>query len=107
MAIKRIWHGWTTLENADAYQQLLHNEIFPGIEGKNIPGYQKIELFRMDQDEEVEFITIMTFNSLQNVIDFQGEDYKKCYVPDAAQRVLKRWDQESAHYETIETRNYI
>ena len=87
MATKRIWHGWTTLENADTYQQLLHDEIFPGIEAKNIPGYQKIELFRMDLDDEVEFVTIMTFDSLQNVIDFQGEDYKKCYVPDAAQRV--------------------
>ena len=106
MATKRIWHGWTTPENADTYQQLLHDEIFPGIEAKNIPGYQKIELFRMDLGDEVEFVTIMTFDSLQNVIDFQGEDYKKCYVPDAAQKVLKHWDQESSHYETIETRNY-
>ena len=48
----------------------------------------------------------MTFESLQHVIDFQGEDYQKAYVPDAAQKVLKRWDQESAHYEVIETRNY-
>ena len=107
MAIKRIWHGWTTLENADTYQRLLHDEILPGIEAKNISGYQKIELFRMDLNDEVEFVTIMTFDSIKNVIDFQGEDYKKCYVPDAAQCVLKRWDQESAHYETIETRNYI
>jgi len=106
MATKRIWHGWTTPENADTYQQLLHDEVFPGIEAKNIPGYQSIELFRMDLENEVEFITIMTFDSLQNVIDFQGEDYKKCYVPDAAQKVLKRWDQESAHYETIDTRRY-
>ena len=106
MATKRIWHGWTTLENADTYQKLLHDEVFPGIEAKNIPGYQSIELFRMDLESEVEFVTIMTFDSLQNVIDFQGEDYTKCYVPDAAQKVLKRWDQESAHYETIETRRY-
>jgi hypothetical protein len=106
MATKRIWHGWTTLENADTYQQLLHDEIFPGLEAKNISGYQKIELFRMDLDDEVEFVTIMTFDSIQNVIDFQGEDYKRCYVPDSAQSVLKSWDKESAHYETIETRNY-
>ena len=106
MATKRIWHGWTTQGNADAYQQLLHDEVFPGIEEKNIPGYQRIELFRRDLGEEVEFVTIMTFDSLQNVIDFQGEDYKKCYVPDAAQSILKRWDLESAHYDTIEERNY-
>jgi antibiotic biosynthesis monooxygenase (ABM) superfamily enzyme len=106
MATKRIWHGWTTPENADSYQQLLHDEVFPGIEAKQFPGYQRIELFRRDLGEEVEFVTIMTFDSLQNVIDFQGEDYQKAYVPDAAQKVLKRWDLESAHYEAIETRNY-
>lgn len=106
MAIKRIWHGWTTSENADIYQQLLHDNVFPGIEAKNIPGYQKIELLRRDVGNEVEFITIMTFESLQNVIDFQGEDYARCYVPEAAQRVLKRWDQVSEHYEAIECRQY-
>ena len=106
MAIKRVWHGWTTPENADKYQELLHREVFPGIEAKNIPGYRRIELLRMDSGDEVEFVTVMTFDSLQNVIDFQGEDYKRCYVPDAAQKVLKRWDQVSAHYELIETREY-
>ena len=106
MAIKRIWHGWTTLQNADVYQRLLHDEIFPGIEAKNIPGYLGIELLRLDLDDEVEFVTIMTFSALQNVIDFQGEDYRRCYVPEAAQRVLKRWDRTAMHYETIESRDY-
>ena len=106
MAIKRVWHDWTTPENAEKYQNLLHNEVFPGIEAKNITDYQSIELFRRDLDDEVEFVTIMTFDSLQNVIDFQGEDYTRCYVPDAAKQILKRWDQVSAHYEAIECRNY-
>ena len=51
MAVKRVWHGW---ENADTYQNLLHNEIFPGIEAKKIPGYKSIELLRRDLDDEVE-----------------------------------------------------
>lgn len=106
MGVKRIWHGWTSPENADEYQNLLHNEVFPGIEAKNISGYQSIELFRRDLDNEVEFITIMTFNSLQNVIDFQGNDYEKCYVPDSAKKLLVRWDNRSAHYVTIESRKY-
>ena len=106
MAIKRVWHGWTTPKNADKYQNLLHDEVFPGIEAKNIPGYQSIELFRKNIGDEVEFVTIMTFDSLQNVIDFQGEDYERCYVPDAAKLVLERWDQVSVHYELIECRKY-
>ena len=75
MAVKRIWHGWTTHRNADAYQDLLHHEVFPGIEAKDIEGYRSVELIRRDLDDEVEFVTIMTFDTLQNVIEFRGEDY--------------------------------
>jgi hypothetical protein len=106
MTIKRVWHGWTTKKNADRYQGILHKEVLPGIEAKKMPGYKKIEVLRIDLKDEVEFVTIMTFDSLQNVIDFQGGDYKKCYVPDVAKGVLKRWDLESIHYELVETRNY-
>ena len=104
--IKRIWHGWTTLENAEAYKMLLKTEIFKGIEEKNIPGYRSIELLVKEDGEEVEFITVMTFGSLQNVISFQGEEYQRCYVPDAAKKVLKRWDETSEHFEVEEYRQY-
>jgi antibiotic biosynthesis monooxygenase (ABM) superfamily enzyme len=106
MAIKRVWHGWTTPQNAPVYEQLLYDEVFPGIEAKNIPGYRSIELWRRDLGDEVEFSTVMTFDSLQNVIDFQGEDYERSYVPDVARKVLQRWDESSSHYETREIRSY-
>ena len=104
MSVKRIWHGWTTPENADQYQELLHKNIFPGIEAKEIEGYHCVELFRRDLEDEVEFVTIMTFDSLEDVIGLQGKDYEKCYVPEPAQKVLKRWDQVATHYEAIEKR---
>ncbi|MCP4670079.1 MAG: antibiotic biosynthesis monooxygenase [Desulfobacula sp.] len=106
MTIKRVWHGWTTNENADKYQSILQKEVIPGIEAKKIPGFKKFEILKIELKEEVEFVTMMTFESLQNVIAFQGENYKKCYVPDVAQKVLKRWDLEALHYELIETRTY-
>lgn len=106
MAIKRVWHGWTTTENADSYQSILQNEVIPGIEAKRIPGLRKFEILRFELDEEVEFVTIITFDSLQDVISFQGQDYQKAYVPEAAQKVLKRWDLETLHYELVETRTY-
>ena len=59
---------------------------------------------RRDSEDEIEFVTIMSFESLQSVIDFQGEDYTRCYVPAAAQQVLKCWDQRASHYEAIEHR---
>jgi len=106
VAIKRIWHGWTTLENADAYECIVQEQVFPGIEAKNIAGYRSIELLRRTAGDEVEFVTIMTFDNLQNVIDFQGENYEKCYVPDVAQAVLKRWDQTTLHFDAITFKKY-
>ncbi len=99
MSIRRIWHGWTTPENADAYERILRTRVIPGIEAKAIPGYRGIEVLRRARDAEVEFVTIMTFDSLKNVVDFQGEDYARAYVPDVARAVLQRWDAEAAHYE--------
>jgi antibiotic biosynthesis monooxygenase (ABM) superfamily enzyme len=104
--IIRVWHGWTTPENADVYENLLTTEIFPGIAAKNIPGYRGIELLRRNVGGEVEFITQMRFDSLQSVKDFQGEDYETAYVPDKARQVLSRFDARSQHYEIRETLRY-
>jgi hypothetical protein len=99
-----MWHGWTEPVNADAYQELLHREIFPGIEAKGIRGYRCVELFRREVDGEVEFMTLMTFDSLEDLIAFNGKDYAKSYVPDAARKLLKRWDKEASHFDAIEKR---
>jgi len=102
----RIWHGYTTPENADAYENLLKAEIFHGIESKSIPGFKGIELLRRPLEDEVEFITMMRFASLDDVKAFTGEDYEVAYVPDAARKVLKRFDARSQHYELRESRSY-
>ena len=73
------------------YENLLRTEIFPGIAAKNIPGYRSIELLRRPVGDEVEFITVMRFESLQSVKDFVGEDYETAYVPEKAQKVLSRF----------------
>ena len=104
--IKRIWHGYTTPENADAYERLLDASVFPGIEAKKIPGYRAIELLRRTVGDEVEFTTVMTFDSLDNVVAFQGQDYETAYVPDAARKILKRWDARSTHHEQRQVRQY-
>jgi heme-degrading monooxygenase HmoA len=105
MAIKRIWHGWTTPENAEAYRRVLLGEVIPGIEAKAIEGYRGIEVLRREHPTETEFVTIMTFDSLQSVIDFQGDDYERSYVPAMAQEVLSRWDARASHFEVLATGN--
>jgi hypothetical protein len=97
--ISRIWHGWTSLENADAYEALLQEEIFVGIQDRRIPGYHGIHLFRREIGHEVEFITLMWFESLDAVRIFAGEDYELAVVPPKARLLLKRFDPRSQHYE--------
>lgn len=104
--IKRIWHGYTTPDRADSYEALLKAEVIRGIEGKHIPGFRKIEVLRRPLGDEVEFITIMEFDSIDSVKAFVGEDYEACYVPDAARAILKRFDDRSQHYELRDSRSY-
>jgi len=105
--IQRVWRGWTTRENAGAYERLLREQIFPGIAAKGVSGYTGIRLLRRDLPSgEFEFMTIMTFDSLDAVRAFAGEDYERAYVPPAARQVLSRFDETSAHYEVVEQLTY-
>jgi len=100
--IGRIWHGYTIPENADIYENLLREEIFIGIRDRHIPGFHEIQLFRRQLEDEVEFITIMWFDSIESVAAFAGEDYEVAVVPPKARLVLKRFDARSQHYEIRE-----
>ncbi len=97
--ISRIWHGYTTPANADGYEALLKTEIFAGIGERSIPGYRGIQLFRRDLENEVEFITVMWFDSLGDVREFAGDDYEAAVVPPKAQALLAHYDDRSQHYE--------
>ncbi len=97
--ISRIWHGWTTPTNADAYEVLLKSEIFTGIQNRHISGYHGIHLLRRNIGDEVEFITIMWFDSINAVQAFAGQDYEKAVVPPKARALLSRLDERSQHYE--------
>lgn len=97
--IVRIWHGWTTTGNADKYEALLKEEIFVGIQQRHIRGFKSIQLLRREIGDEVEFVTIMSFDSLEAVREFAGEDYQAAVVPAKAREVLSHFDERSRHYE--------
>jgi heme-degrading monooxygenase HmoA len=97
--ISRIWRGWTAPQDADTYEDLLRAEIFPSIIARNIDGFRRIELFRANAGEECEFVTVMWFDTLDAVRNFAGADYESAVVPPKARAVLKRYDDQSQHYE--------
>jgi hypothetical protein len=78
---------------------MLKGEIFKSIEDRNISGYQRIQLFRHEGEKEVEFITIMYFDTLDSIREFAGDDYAQAVVPEEARRVLSRFDERVRIYE--------
>jgi heme-degrading monooxygenase HmoA len=99
--IMRIWRGWTTKADAATYEGLLRGEIFPGILARNLEGFLGIALVRREVGEEVEFVTLMRFASLDAVKAFAGEDHEVAVVPPKARAVLKRFDERSQHYHEV------
>ena len=96
--IARIWHGWTTPGNADAYETMLRAEILPGIH--RIGGYHGAYLLRND-GAEVEFVTITLWETIESIRAFAGEDYEAAVVPPEARELLQRFDERSRHYEVL------
>jgi len=97
--ILRIWRGWTTPANAAAYEAFLRDELFPRIYSQSIAGFDGISLSRLDGPEEIEFITIMRFDSIEAIKAFAGEQYEKAVILPKAHAVLSRFEDRARHYE--------
>ena len=102
--ICRLWRGWTTQCNAAAYERIVRGEVIPDIEARCIPGLRHIDLMRRDLGEEVEFQTLMWFDSLDSIKAFMGEDFSVSHVPMEARAVLNSFDDRAAHFEVIDRR---
>ena len=98
--IARIWHGFTAPENADKYESMLKPEVLPGI--SKVAGYKGTYLFRRENGAEVEFITLMLWDSLDALLAVAGEDYEVAIVPEERRKVLSRWDERSQHYQVVQ-----
>jgi heme-degrading monooxygenase HmoA len=100
--ISRIWHGWTTTENADKYESLLRAEVLPGIH--RVRGYNGAYLLRREAaNNEIEFLTITQFTDMVAVKAFAGNDYERAVIAPEAGKFLTHHDERSAHYETLLT----
>ena len=101
--ICRHWRGWTTREDAPAYQTLLTGTIMPDIFARGIDGlvrYQAMYRDMVGEDGalETEHVTLIWFRSVDAIKAFVGEDYEVANMPEAAQEILKRWDTRVLHY---------
>lgn len=95
--IGRLWKGWTTRENADAYERLLRETVFPRL--RTIDGYRGGYILRHDGDDEVEFAVVNLFESLDAVRAFAGPDYTVPVFEPEARQLLSKVEPIARHYE--------
>jgi len=98
--IWRLWRGWVRPDDADTYEARLRTVTFSAYEARDVAGYRGARVLRRELGEEVEFLTVLTFDDMAAVHAFGGEAWDRPTVPDAARALLLRWDERSAHYET-------
>lgn len=98
MVITRLWRGWTPPDRADDYERFLLGELFPSM-GK-IPGFLGAEVLRRLDGDEVAFVTLTRFESLDAIRAFAGEDYEVPVLEPQALVVLSRYEDRAEHFET-------
>jgi hypothetical protein len=95
--IARVWHRYTKPEHADADESMLKPELLPGI--SQVKGYKGSYFLRRALGSEVEFITIMLWDSIEDIRAVAGADYETAVIPEERRKDLTRFDAKSAHYE--------
>ena len=95
--IARVWHGYTKPEHADAYEAQLKPELLPGI--SKVKGYCGSYLLRREMGAEVEFVTIMLWESIESIRAVAGTDYENAVIPAERRKYLARYDAKALHYE--------
>jgi hypothetical protein len=95
--IARHWRGWTSIKTAEAYEDLLQNKVLPGL--RRVDGYKGGYIFRRDGADEVEFVVVNFFDSIEAVRRFAGPEYSiPVFEPEAA-LLLSRVENFASHYE--------
>jgi len=95
--IARVWHGYTRPEHADAYEAMLKPELLPGI--SKVKGYKGSYLLRRNAGEEVEFVTIILWQSMDAIRAVAGADCETAVIPEERRKYLARYDPRASHYE--------
>jgi heme-degrading monooxygenase HmoA len=99
--IARVWRGWTRPEHADAYEKFLQERIFPGL--RQIKGYQGGYILRQNRGDEVEFLVMNLFESLDAVKAFAGPEYTIPVIEPEARQLLSKAEPLAHHYEVKTT----
>ena len=76
---------------------MLRDEIFPSIAARNIKGYRGARLFMREDGGEMEFVTLLRFDSMDGVKEFAGSDESKPVIFPGVEKLITRMEP-AKHY---------
>ncbi len=98
--ITRIWHGTTKAEDADEYLEYV---IKTGVEDYiKTPGNLSVKILRRREAGICHFWTVTTWESVENIKKFAGEDYEKARYYEKDTDYLLEFEPHMIHCETFE-----
>jgi heme-degrading monooxygenase HmoA len=95
--IARVWRGTAALPAADAYYRHFATNVAPHL--KDLAGHRSAYLLRREVDEQVEFVAVTLWDSLEAITRFAGADPSVAIVEPEARVVLSEYDDVVQHYE--------
>jgi heme-degrading monooxygenase HmoA len=99
--IIREWRGRAAKSNPEAYPKHFRTNVVPEL--RQLPGFLGAHLNRRNLNEEIEFLVLTKWESLDAVRAFAGNDIGKAVLEPGAVAALIDFDDHVQHYETIET----
>jgi heme-degrading monooxygenase HmoA len=95
----RAWRGYAAVSEAQAYPRHLLQSVRPKLE--RLAGFQGLYLLRRRQADEIEFLVLTLWDSMDAVRAFAGEQPEVAVVEPAARAALVRFDETVSHYEVL------
>jgi heme-degrading monooxygenase HmoA len=95
--IVRIWRGRAKAANADAYERFVTTRVFAELPA--IEGHRGAYLLKRPVDEEVEFVAVTLWQSLDAIRKFAGDDIDRAVIEPEARALLSSFDDVVRHFE--------
>jgi len=94
-----MWRGFAIRERADDYVKHLQQSVVPEL--SQIDGFKGIYLLRRESSDDVEFVVLTLWESMESICKFAGENPEVAVVAPAARVFFREYDEEVKNFEIV------
>jgi len=97
--IERVWSGRMPRENALKYTEYFRRVVAPELNA--VPGYRGARLLEREVDDGVEIVVVTTWQSLDAIRAFAGDELDRAVVHDEAAALFSDYDRKARHFGVV------